>query len=250
MVSEDENLFENVNSNKEEEDFQRSSSEPIIKENERILSPEYMSIVLQPSEISSNPSPKLIVLDLNGTLLYRKRRKKGNFRVNPRPFVKEFLQYLFDVETFSVMIWSSARPENVDKMVREIFGNYRERLMVIWGRDKFGLSEEEYFTDFKPLKDLEIVWKELNKEEIGSNFDGQKVGFDQTNTILIEDSPYKTQLQPFNAIHLREFDRKMERDEEDRELLRVIGYLELIKFQSNISAYIKEHPFNTHSVAT
>ncbi|CAG8467019.1 11262_t:CDS:1 [Diversispora eburnea] len=226
---------------KDEETFQYLPSELTTKE-DIILTPEYMRIASQPSSKSSNPSPKLIVLDLNGTLLHRKKRKKGKYRVDPRPFINEFLEYLFNVDTFSIMIWSSARPENVDRMVREIFGNYRERLMAIWGRDKFGLSEEEFFTNFKPIKNLEIVWKEFN-EKNGSNFDGRKKEFNQTNTILIDDSPYKAQLQPFNAIHLSEF----ERNEEDRELLKIIEYLKLIKYQSNVSTFIKEHPFNAKS---
>jgi hypothetical protein len=43
-----------------------------------------------------------------------------------------------------VMVWSSARPHNVDKMVDRCFGDRREELKAVWARDTLGLAEDDY----------------------------------------------------------------------------------------------------------
>src|SRR5205823_302228 len=84
---------------------------------------QYFNIVSQPSIKLDQPSPKLIILDLNGTLIYRKKVRN----ITLRPFIDEFINYLFnDENNFLVMVWSTARPENVDIMVNMIFENRRE----------------------------------------------------------------------------------------------------------------------------
>ena len=55
----------------------------------------------------------LVILDLNGTLLYRPSR--NNTKMIARPFLAPFLRYLFS--NFAVMVWSSARPQNVAALV-------------------------------------------------------------------------------------------------------------------------------------
>ncbi|CAJ0842569.1 13234_t:CDS:2 [Entrophospora sp. SA101] len=135
------------------------------------------------------PPLMLIVLDLNGTLVYR-----------------------------------DAQRINVNKMVKEIFGNDdSNKLLEIWSRDKFPLTNKEYHSKCLTIKDLEM-----------------------TNTILIDDSPLKAQLQPYNAIHLKEFNRELFHNGNDSELLNVIEYLELLKCQSNISHFIKHRPYNSN----
>src|SRR4051794_19059059 len=160
---------------------------------------QYVNITSQPSINLAQPSPKLIILDLNGTLVYRKKVRN----ITLRPFIEEFLNYLFnDENNFLVMVWSTARPENVDIMVNMIFEDRRENLIAIWGRDKFGFTEQEYHTHTLSIKNLETVWNALNPQ-IASFKDKLKnstnLMFDPTNTILIDDSRAKTQLQPYNA---------------------------------------------------
>ncbi|CAG8534951.1 14131_t:CDS:1 [Funneliformis caledonium] len=137
------------------------------------------------------------------------------------------------------MIWSTSRPENVDKMVNLIFGDQKEKLVAVWARDKFGFTNEEYERDTKAIKDLDIIWKALNSQTESPT----KFMLDPTNTILIDDSRYKTQLQPFNAIHPRGFDRERVREGGDSELTMIIKYLEVVKHQSNVAAYMKDNPF-------
>jgi hypothetical protein len=74
---------------------------------------QYLDIILKPS-IRLKPSPKLIILDLNKTLVYRKIHS-----IVLHPFFKEFVNYLFTNNNFLVMVWTSA-----------IFGEQKKILIV------------------------------------------------------------------------------------------------------------------------
>lgn len=117
-------------------------------------SPAYLSLSQEPSEVLSNPAMtrKLLVLDLNGTLLIRSPRSRAasgpQLRpVQPRPYMQSFRQYLFCVETkawLDTMVWSSAQPHSVDDMVDKVFGTVKGELKAIWNRKSLGLSEVDY----------------------------------------------------------------------------------------------------------
>lgn len=84
-------------------------------------SAEYILQATVPSEelpLSSAPR-KLLILDLNGTLVVR---DKG--RTYPRPYMPTLRDFLLDRRTqewLDVMVWSSAQHKNVDKMVERCF---------------------------------------------------------------------------------------------------------------------------------
>ena len=88
------------------------------------------------------PGPKrlLLVLDLNGTLIYRHQ----SFQTyTPRPFLRKFLKYAF--ANHSLLVWSSARPHNVKGICARLFSrDQRQMLLGEWGRDTFGLTSEQY----------------------------------------------------------------------------------------------------------
>lgn len=63
----------------------------------------------------SEPDLKLVILDLNGTLVWRPSRAKTNHPPKLRRGLKKFTQYLF--ENFAVMVWSSSSPASVSHMV-------------------------------------------------------------------------------------------------------------------------------------
>jgi hypothetical protein len=212
------------------------TSESLLLSSECVTSSpttQYLDIVLKPSIRLVQPSPKLIILDLNKTLVYRKIHS-----IVLRPFLKEFVNYLFTDNNFLVMVWTSAGPKTADIIVNAIFGEQKKNLIVTWGCDKFDLTKEEY-------KNLDIVWNFLNPQIANGNFKNisSELILDPTNTILIDDSKYKTQMQPFNAIHPCEFNRKRIHNGDDSELKKIIEYLEVIKYQSNVAAYMKKNPF-------
>jgi hypothetical protein len=59
------------------------------------------------------PQHLLVVIDLNGTLLFRPSRRQPT-KFTARPNTRQFLRYC--INTFTVVIWSSAKPENVKNM--------------------------------------------------------------------------------------------------------------------------------------
>ncbi|KAF0446453.1 HAD-like protein [Gigaspora margarita] len=202
------------------------------KESDKLISAEtYTRVASIPSVKVEKSLPRLVVLDLNGTLLYR--TKSG--RPVSRPYIKEFMNFIFN-NGFFVMVWSSAQPSTVKRLVTAAFGKYEASLIEVWDRESFGLSKQQYYSKSLTIKDLEKVWEKLNDKAYNTSF---PVVWDQSNTILIDDSTIKTQLQPFNSIHLMEYRASTAND---HELLDVIPYLEKLRYQNNVSAYIKEFP--------
>ena len=167
------------------------------------------------SEDEARDRKLLVVLDLNGTLVFRGKGKNGravdSVRAVPRPYLLCFLQYclglspnstsasasaadegekgqgkVVDTETkphgahfwpthemgrvveprsagkAEVVVWSSAQPFNVDSMVRASFDpSVRSQFLRVWARDT--LVPARFFQHkAESVKDLEIVWAELN----------------------------------------------------------------------------------------
>jgi len=119
--------------------------------------PGYIALSRTPSEVlpASGSSRKLLVLDLNGTLLlrssHRLRSTPGLRSVHPRPFLSALRAYLFAPCTriwLDVMVWSSAQPHSVADMIGKAFGDDRDKLLAVWARDTLGLAPHLYCTSF------------------------------------------------------------------------------------------------------
>ena len=125
-------------------------------------SADYLALAAAPSTALPDPPPptarKLLVLDLNGTLLLRSARAPWSARasahakptprtVHPRPYLPAFRAYLFAPRTsawLDVVVWSSAQPHNVEDMVLRAFAGDRGRLGAVWARDTMGLAPDRY----------------------------------------------------------------------------------------------------------
>ncbi|KZV67395.1 hypothetical protein PENSPDRAFT_688198 [Peniophora sp. CONT] len=131
--------------------------------------PSYIELSLEPSAESSSAPRKLLVLDLNGSLVIRSARKPGPGpqpvrTVNPRPYMGSFCEFLFHPKTkewLDVMVWSSAQPYSVNDMVDKAFGEHKKELVAIWARDTLGLSQDHYHKKVQTVKDLRKPWSEL-----------------------------------------------------------------------------------------
>lgn len=154
----------------------------------------------------------LLVSDLNGVLVYR--AKKMPFL---RPHIRDFLDFIF--ENFHVAVWSSARPRNVNLIVKLAFKEYTKHLLIVWSRDQCDL-EGHYDSRCESVKDLTNLWKRLKhtSESFGYTFDA-------SNTVVIDDSPTKLKRQPNNQILVKEYAQK---DPEDIELKKLTSYLKLL----------------------
>ncbi|KAG0173424.1 hypothetical protein DFQ30_008034 [Apophysomyces sp. BC1015] len=203
-----------------------SASLPATESSDREPSKAYIAISELPSTHLSNSPEQLLVLDLNGTFVQR-YQNQGMF---VRPHGAEFLDFIF--QNFKVVVWSSAQPRSVDMMCR-MFGRHRPKLLFEWDRTMFGLSEKEYYQKTQTVKDLRRIWCELS--------------FDATNTIMLDDSPTKAILQPYNSVHLREFNHKSPEFKEhgESELCCVMEYLRKLRFESNVASYMRKHPYES-----
>lgn len=135
-------------------------------------SPEYIATSDNPSRLLTDPtsSRKLLVLDLNGTLLRRAPRAsksaprypipgQGGFQprlrsVQPRPYLPSFKSYIFhpsNKEWLDVMVWSSAQPHSVNDMVDKCFRDERHQFVAVWARDTLGLPQHLYSTTIPPI---------------------------------------------------------------------------------------------------
>ncbi|KAF4338821.1 hypothetical protein FBEOM_7291 [Fusarium beomiforme] len=222
---------------------QRRSSSPVkvpSKASGGVPNPttQYMAQANVSPERLPQPRRILIIMDLNGTLLYRPNKRRP-FNFVERPHAKTFLKYCLDV--FHVAIWSSARPENVNRMVDQLLTpEQRERVLVVWGRDSFGLSEGDYNTKVQVYKRLTTVWN--NPRVMAAHPQAHKGGlWNQSNTILVDDSLEKGRSEPFNTLTLPEFSGLA--TEMPNVLPQVHDYLNELAYQADISRFVRESPF-------
>ncbi|KAH6606365.1 hypothetical protein Trco_005518 [Trichoderma cornu-damae] len=188
------------------------------------------------------PRRIFVIIDLNGTLLYRPNKRQP-FNFIQRPHARQFLDYCID--TFHVAIWSSARAENVDKMVSQLLSpQQRARCVVIWARDKFNLSPADYSARVQCYKRLTSIW---NDPSVMASHPAAAHGqrWDQTNTVLVDDSAEKGRSEPYNILQLPEFEGP--KAEPPDVLPQVHDYLNLLCHQANISSYIRHHPFKINA---
>jgi hypothetical protein len=184
----------------------------------------------------------LVILDLNGTLLYRPSR--NNTKMIARPFLAPFLRYLFS--NFAVMVWSSARPQNVAALVdQSLEDDLKKSLVAQWARGHFNLKPEHYNANVQVYKNLDLVW---SKDEIQKQHPDYETGgrFGQHNTVLIDDTILKASAQPYNLLQISEFSATKQQMQEDK-LRDVAGYLDVLRTQQDVSKFIKREPFQHDS---
>jgi hypothetical protein len=205
--------------------------------------PQYMAQANLSPERLLQPRRILIIMDLNGTLLYRPNKRRP-FNFVERPHAKTFINYCLDA--FHVAIWSSARPDNVHKMVEQLLTpEQREQVLVVWGRDSFGLSEGDYNAKVQVYKRLTTVW--TNPRVMAAHPQAHKGGlWNQSNTILVDDSLEKGRSEPFNTLTLPEFSGLS--TEMPNVLPQVHDYLNELAYQADISRFVRQSPFKLDPV--
>ncbi|KAI0119902.1 HAD-like domain-containing protein [Nemania sp. FL0031] len=230
----------------------RRGSSPKSTKRDRIIQPspqsggvpeptqDYLTVASHPPFLLPQPRNMLVVVDLNGTLLHRPNRRDPT-RFVERPYARPFLSYC--VNTFTVVIWSSARPDNVSNMCRQLLTpEDRSKVVAVWGRDSFGLSKNDYNQRVQCYKRLTALWNDpviAASHPMAAN--GEK--WNQSNTVLVDDSLEKARSEPFNLIQIPEFAGDAE--EPGFVLPQVHDYLNTCSQQANVSAYMKSQPFMT-----
>ncbi|KAJ5669264.1 hypothetical protein N7462_010334 [Penicillium macrosclerotiorum] len=226
---------------------------------------EYMEQSSKLPQRSPQKRPLLIILDLNGTLIYRKHRK-----LPPNFARRAGLDHFLDVLTsnYAVMIWSSSKPPTVNAVCEKLFpGDKAKNVVALWGRDKFGLSKVQYNAKLQVYKELRKVWASPEIQAAypgnaamreapsppkngGSRFKSQNQNrahpsnlpagqrWDQTNTILIDDSKLKALSEPFNILEIPEFTNNPAVDESTL-FANVLAKLEVLSRHDDVSKVLR-----------
>ena len=209
---------------------------------------EYLESCSHPPHRLDHPTPKLLILDLNGTLVHRQRTHGKDRTIDMRsasekpilrPYLSEFMDFVFN--SYSVMFWSSATPRNVDAMINATTTEeQRDQVIAVWARNRFGLSSEDYYKKTTTQKNLRKVFRDKEIRRKGART------WDISNTVLMDDSSLKAALQPFNHILVPEF--KGDVQEDDDVLSQVIQYLDELRYQEHVGRYIMENPFHARRI--
>eukprot|EP01052_Picozoa_sp_SAG31_P018197 SAG31_NODE_1279_length_9036_cov_1.858454_4_plen_439_part_00 len=146
--------------------------------------------------------PKLIILDLNGLLLYRTMakaksdkvptrphdRRAGAFNVWLRPHAVSFLDFL--LVHFHVAIWSSAQLQNILPLVKFLRPkDGAERFAFIWSQTECTDSGSRHADNARRPLFLKETTKVFALPEHAALFSDQ-------NTLLIDDDSYKASRNP------------------------------------------------------
>ncbi|KAK7340662.1 hypothetical protein VNO77_21371 [Canavalia gladiata] len=197
---------------------------------------------------------KLIVLDVNGLLAdvgssppkYHKAdatiRRRAIFK---RPFYLEFLNFCF--EKFEVGVWSSRTKKNVNSIIDYLMGDMRQRLLFCW--DLSHCTETSFKTlenKHKPLifKDLRKIW-----EKHDPNLPWEKGYYNESNTLLLDDSPYKALLNPvYSSVfpHTFKFQNRSDNSLAAGGDLR--QYLDGLANAEDMREYVAQHPFGQEGI--
>jgi TFIIF-interacting CTD phosphatase-like protein len=176
----------------------------------------------------NEPDPRKlnVFLDLDNTLLSavpleemdwsddnKKKAKDLTFHnmedyyvIFERPGVQEFLDYLF--ANYNVNVWSAASKDYVAFIVKEIIQTKPSR--------KLGYTFFSYHCSLskklcnKGIKDLRLIWEKFNIP-----------GFDEYNTIIIDDLNKVKTINGDNCLAVPEFEFEDEKSEEDNLMERL-----------------------------
>ncbi|KAL0717959.1 hypothetical protein Bca4012_067281 [Brassica carinata] len=207
--------------------------------------------------IVSNPSVsrrrKLLVLDLNGLLAdivsplahCKPDINIGRRAIFKRPFCEEFLKFCFD--KFEVGIWSSRKKNNVDRITEFLLGHMKRKLLFCWDMSYCAsttLGSLENRHKHVVFKDLNQLW-----EKHDPRLPWQKGDYNETNTVLLDDSPYKALLNPpYTAIFPHSYSHHNKSDTSLGNGGDLRLHLERLVEAENVQDFIKNNPFGQEAI--
>ncbi|GAV83928.1 NIF domain-containing protein [Cephalotus follicularis] len=198
---------------------------------------------------------KLLILDINGVLAdvvspppkdCTADKTIARRAIFKRPFCLEFLRFCF--ERFGVGVWSSRTKKNVDRVINYLMGDMRCKLLFCWDQShctasKIGTLENKH----KP-----IVFKELHRvwEKCEPNLPWEKGYYNKSNTLLLDDSPYKALLNPpHTAVFPYSYKYQDRRDNSLGDGGDLRFYLEGLYIAENVQKYVEQQPFGQRAIS-
>ncbi|CAH1442941.1 unnamed protein product [Lactuca virosa] len=203
----------------------------------------------------SHPRKKLLVLDVNGLIVdivadpdevYRADTVIGSKSVYKRPYCDEFLNFCF--ERFSVGVWTSRTRRNIERVLDFLIKDTQHQLLFCW--DQSHCTE----TGFNTIEnsDKPLVLKELKKlwEKQDPNLPWDKGVYDESNTFLLDDSPYKALRNPPNtAIFPYTYSYRNTQDNGLGPKGDLRNYLEKLAASDNVQKFIQQNPFGQQPIS-
>ena len=198
---------------------------------------------------------KLLILDVNGFLLERVRgpappgvtrrpdASHGGVKVYQRPNMSPFLEWC--LEHFHVAIWSTAKKANVDRLAEFALGtDWQRKAAFVWnGTQCTETGFRHPVNRHKPvvLKELTRVWEDPALGAV----------FNSTNTLLIDDSPYKAAMNPAHTcLHPPAWTCKAEDDETLLPGQPLMAFLHGLAHADDVPSYVAQHdPFRAQAVS-
>lgn len=171
----------------------------------------------------------------------------------------EIRMHVLAMLTGFTQVWSSAEPKNAKTMCEGI-GLIHQGLQEttaplivdVWARDSMDLLPGQYDSRYATIKNLDKVWKAVEWDG-GPNMrlgpvKASERSWSQADTILIDDQVHGvSSTQPFNHLPMQPWNKEsamtVKNQEPDRYLLRMIGALEELRCESNVSNALKLRPF-------
>ncbi|KAM5559612.1 hypothetical protein ABKV19_020996 [Rosa sericea] len=206
-------------------------------------------------KLNLQPRKKLLVLSLNGLLLYRVYRKnKAKFPttrdpdarfasqlVFEGPFAAEFVE--FCLERFEVAVWSCAQERKVKGVLDCVMG-WRKRKKLI------AIFDQDHCTDSEPIsmedKEMPLFLKKL--KDLWKYLDGK---YSESDTLLIDDQPYKALLNPpYTGIFLESYNPNNASDNALDPKGELGVYLDDLAAADNVQVYVKKNPFGVPRVSS
>lgn len=220
---------------------QRDVTPPLAPEASQL----YLSQAKLPPVDRLAPQKLLVILDLNGTLIARPHLYEPKvFKI--RPGVPKLLDYLF--ENHVVMIFTSMQRKNAATIVEQLFSEkQRKKMVALWTRDRLGLTAEQLHVKTQTYKNLSPIWLDVSIQAQCPAEDYRERHWDQTNTVLIDDSHPKALSHPHNLLLVPEFSKadaakkslpKAVKKHEEAILQSLILKLEELKNQADVSRLI------------
>ncbi|WZZ10962.1 hypothetical protein YC2023_096883 [Brassica napus] len=196
---------------------------------------------------------KLVVFDLNGILADIARGNTGKCvpdgkislrSVFKRPFVATFLDFCF--EKFDVGIWSSRRI-GLNYMTNIVMGRHAKNLLFSFDqRICITTKFKTLGNTTKPLflKNLRTVWNRF-----GTCLSCGKRKYDETNTLLVDDSPDKALCNPPHTgifpFPYQYTDREDSALGPDGELMK---YMERLVDAENVQKFVEKNPMGQSAI--
>lgn len=216
----------------------------------------YHDILLHEGSGTGSPRKKLLVLDINGLLAdivygavqgYKADTEISRRSVFKRPFCDDFLAFCF--ERFNVGIWTSRQKKNMEPVLDFLMGNAKQNLLFCWDQEHCTDSLFNTTVDgTKPLflKKLKKLW-----EKYEPNLPWELGEYNETNTLLLDDSPHKAICNPpFTAIFPHTYQYTNTEDNSLGPGGKLRMYLEGVAMAENVQKYVEESPFGEQEPIT